>query len=138
MIGLSVAIMMTFANRQIVHLLFGDRYIDSAPVLSLHIWAGVFVCLGVASESWLMAENLQKYSFYRTLAGAIANILLNFWLIPRLGVKGAAVSTIGSQIVAAYAFDLFTQKTKVMFVMKTKSLFLINLPRRIKDVRADL
>jgi sorbitol-specific phosphotransferase system component IIC len=31
--------------------------------------ASVFVFLGVASGKWLVAENLQKYSLYRTLVG---------------------------------------------------------------------
>jgi PST family polysaccharide transporter len=134
-LGLGVAIAMTFASRPIVHLLFGDPYMASASVLSLHIWTGVFVGLGVASQSWFLAEGLQKYSFYRTLVGLIVNILLNYFLIPRLGVNGAAVATLASQIVAAYAMDVLTRKTRAMFFLKSRSLFLIGIPRRIHDVR---
>jgi hypothetical protein len=84
-----------------------------------------------------MAENLQNIAFIEPLLvrwPIYCSILA--YSTPR--VKGAAVSTIGSQIVAAYAFDLFTQKTKSHVCYEDKSLFLINLPRRIKDVRADL
>ena len=41
-----------------------------------------------------LSENLQKYSFYRTLAGAIINIILNYLLIPKYGIYGAAFATL--------------------------------------------
>ena len=62
----------------------------------IQIWSVIFVFLGVASSKWFIAEGLQKYSFYRTLAGAVLNVILNFILIPLYGIYGAAIATLVS------------------------------------------
>ena len=125
--AIAIAIPMTFMSDWIVELLYGDQYSQTGSVLMIHIWAGVFVFLGVASGKWFIVENLQKYSFYRTFAGAVLNVILNFILIPKFGINGAAIATLSSQATAAYLFDLFSTKTRKMFFLKTKSLLLIRM-----------
>ena len=125
LLALSVAIPVTFLSDWIINFLYGSEFSTAVDVLKIHIWAGIFVFLGVASSKWFIAENLQKYSFYRVLSGSVVNVILNFILIPKFGIKGAAVATLISQIIAAYLFDVFTLKTKIIFFMKTRSLLLI-------------
>jgi PST family polysaccharide transporter len=120
--GLAVAIPMTFLSDWLVVFLFGPSYVSAGSILSIHIWTAVFVFLGVASSQWLIAENLQKIAFYRTLTGAIVNIALNLFMIPKYGGVGAALSTVASQVSAAYLFDALNPKTRKLFAMKTKSL----------------
>jgi polysaccharide transporter, PST family len=124
LMGLSVAIVMTFASSYIVHLLYGVMYAASAEVLALHIWAGVFVCLHVAGSHWFMAENLQKYTFYRTCIGAAVNVALNLYMIPAYGPKGAAISTIVSQGGASVFFNAFNYRTRPIFLRQVRALFL--------------
>jgi O-antigen/teichoic acid export membrane protein len=124
-LAIIITIPITFLSEWIVILLYGEPYNQTGSVLMIHIWAGVFVFIGVASGKWFIAENLQKYSLYRTSSGVVVNILLNYIVIPKYGIQGAAVSTLISQLVAAYIFDLFTKKTRHLFMMKTKSLFFL-------------
>lgn len=121
-IAAAIALPMTFMSDWIVKLLYGEQYYEAGGVLMIHIWAGIFVFLGVASGRWFVSENLQKYTFYRTVSGAIINIILNLSLIPKYGIQGAAVATLISQGMAAYIFDFFNLKTKHVFYMKTKAL----------------
>ena len=111
-----IAIPTLFLSDYIILTLYGEAYIQASGVLALHIWAGVFVFLGVASSKWFIAENLQKYSFYRTLAGALINIVLNYILIPLYGIYGAAFATLISQAVASYLFNL-TNKINMMLLL---------------------
>jgi PST family polysaccharide transporter len=76
-------------------------------------------------------ENLQIKTFNRTAVGAVVNIVLNLFLIPRYAAVGAAVATLISQVFSAYLVDLMSRKTYVLFVMKSKSLFVINSVRRL-------
>lgn len=117
-----IAVPMTFMSDWIVKLLYGTKYSEAGSVLSIHIWAGIFVFLGVASGKWFINENLQRLSFWRTLYGMLINIILNFFLIPKYGIQGAAYTTLISQAVAAYLFDFFNSKTRRMFFMKTKTI----------------
>ncbi len=123
LLALTVAILMTFLSDWVVTLLFGKAYLEAGIVLSVHIWAGIFVFLGVASGKWFLIEGLQRYSFYRTLLGAIVNIVANFFLISKHGIIGAAIATFFSQIIAAYIFDIICVKTRALFWMKTRALY---------------
>ncbi len=120
-----IALPMTFLSAPIVVALFGEAYVDSGAVLAIHIWASVFVFLGVASNQWFVAENRQILGFQRTFIGLIVNIILNYILIPRFGVIGAAVATLCGQISAAWLFDLLQSSTRGVFIMKLKSFNLI-------------
>ena len=120
LLAVALAIIVTLASNRLMHLLYGPGYAESATVLVIHIWAGVFVFLGVASSQWFLIENLQRYSFYRTLAGAIVNVFLNLALIPKYGAVGSAWATVISQAVASVFFNSFNAKTRILFTMQIK------------------
>jgi O-antigen/teichoic acid export membrane protein len=120
-LAIAVALPMTFLSTTIVTLLFGDAYAQAGSVLAIHIWAAVFVFLGVASGKWFLAENRQILSLQRTVFGAIANLFLNFILIPKFGVFGAAWATVISYAIAGFFYDLLNPSTLNMFWMKTRS-----------------
>jgi O-antigen/teichoic acid export membrane protein len=130
-IAIPIAFFMTFFSNWIINLLYGSQYNRAGDVLKIYIWAGVFVFLGVASSKWFINENLQKYSFYRTLTGVIINAILNMILIPKYSIKGAAIATLISQTVASYLFNAFNYKLRRNFVMQTKSLFFINILNKV-------
>lgn len=128
--GAAIALPMTFMSNWLVTLLYGEAYIGAGQVLMIHIWAAIFVSLGVASGSWYTNENLQRHAFYRTLLGALINIALNLILIPTLGLIGAATATVIAQAVAALFFDALTKRTRIVFFMKLKTLYFANLIQR--------
>jgi O-antigen/teichoic acid export membrane protein len=122
-----VAFITTFIAPFVVHIIYGVEYIEAAAVLSIHIWAGVFVFLGVASSKYLVAENLTKISFYRTSIGAITNLILNFLLIPEYGILGAAIATLISQMLSSYVLNALFKKSKIAFIMQSKSFNLFRV-----------
>jgi len=125
MVWLAVAIALptTFLAPWVIRILYGEAFLPAAGVLSIHIWAGVFVFLGVASEKWLLTENLQSFSTINTSIGAIVNIILNYILIKNMGINGAAISTLISYFIAAYLCLSFFDKTRISFINLTKSLY---------------
>lgn len=129
--SIAVALPMTFFSDRVLVCLFGDNYAEAAPVLALHIWAAVFVFLGVASSNWFLSENRQILALQRTVLGAGVNIILNFLLIPSFGPIGAAFATVMANAMAAYFFDLANKSTHHMFIMKTKSFDLRNIFREV-------
>ncbi|HCC80515.1 MULTISPECIES: flippase [unclassified Methylophaga] len=126
-ISVFVALIVTFSADWIVISLFGDAYSESGFVLAVHIWIGLFVSLGVASSKWFLLENLSKLIFYRTLYGALLNVLLNLVLIPSFGIKGCLIATLISYSFAALWFDAFAKKTRKAFVMKIRALIFRSL-----------
>lgn len=124
--SISVALLATIFSGLIINTLYGKEYAEASSVLSIHIWAGVFVFLGVASSKYLVAENLIKISFYRAFLGALSNIILNIVLIPSYGIIGAAYATLISQGIAAYFSNFVFKKSRIIFIMFLKSLFPIH------------
>lgn len=126
-ISLLVAVPTTYLATPIVGLLFGEAYLEAGIVLAIHIWASVFVFLGVASGMWFLVENRPMLSLQRAGMGAIANVGLNLWLIPLYGPVGAATATVVSYAIAAFFADLLQRETRRIFIMKASSLNIVSL-----------
>jgi O-antigen/teichoic acid export membrane protein len=125
-LAIAIAIPTTFLSDWIVNLLYGDQYYQASGVLTIHIWASIFVFMGVANGKWLINENLQFFSMIYTVIGVVTNIVLNYILIRKIGIEGAAWATIISQFIATYFCLLLFKKTRVSFFRLSKSLFLVN------------
>jgi O-antigen/teichoic acid export membrane protein len=117
-----IAIPMTFLSDFVIQLLFGTEYALAGGVLAVHIWAGIFVFLGVARSKWIINENYQFYGMLFTIVGALSNVALNLWLIPLLGIMGAAWATVISYIISAWATGIFIKETRVAFFMQGKAM----------------
>ena len=105
----------------VVTTLFGSDYTESGLILRVHIWAFVFVSLGVARSKWLMAENMTRFSMTATILGAIVNVGLNFWLIPQYAGLGAAWATLISYAVSAYLSTLLSVRLWPLFGQISRS-----------------
>lgn len=130
-LSIGLAVIMTIMSDFLVVLLFGEAYQESANSLKVLTWAGVFVFLGVAFSKYLLAENMAMISFQRTCAGAIANIVLNYVLIPIYGIMGSALATLLAQFIANYVFDLFDPRMRSQFILKNKAIFMPHLVFRV-------
>lgn len=132
-IAISIAVPVSLFSNQIISLLYGAKYLPSASILTIYIWAGVAVFLGVASSQFLITENLTKISFYRTSIGMVLNVLLNIILIPEYGIIGSAFATLISYSIATFSI-LFFNNLFSQFVMMLRSIFFINLYSGLKSL----
>ncbi|MCQ8879467.1 flippase [Pseudoalteromonas shioyasakiensis] len=99
-------------SEPLVLLLYGEVYQQSAAILSVHIFACIFIFQRAILSKWLIIEKLYKFSLLSSLLGAMANILLNLILIPKYQGLGAAWATVISYMLASYGFLFFNTKTK--------------------------
>ena len=95
--SLAQSVIMTFFASPIVEILYGQQYVATAGVLKLVVWYTTFSYLGYVRGIWMLVEEKQKYLLIINVSGAIANVILNFSLIPYLGMNGAAISSIITQ-----------------------------------------
>ena len=129
-LAIGIALPITFIGGYVIEFLYGIEYKDAGEVLKIHVWSAVFVFIGFIFNKYLILKNWTKLAFYRTLIGAIANIVLNIILIPNLGISGAAIATLISQAVSNYFFDIFNKNLHEQFIIKTKSFF--SIPKNIR------
>ena len=131
--AVAVAVPITLFSTFIVGILFGQEYISSAPVLTIYIWAGLPVSLGVASSQFLVNENLTKISFSRTLIGMIVNVILNFIFIPIYGIIGSALATLISYSLATFSIG-FSKKTFGQLKLMMNSILFITLFKYVRGI----
>lgn len=121
--SVAISLIVAFSAEWIVNLLFGASYAEAASVLVVHIWASVFVFIGVSSGKWLLTEGLQVYSAINTLIGALINVGLNYLWIPKFGLSGVAWATLISYAFAAYFCLAFWKVTRPGFWAISRSIF---------------
>ena len=111
----------------LIGVLYGPAYLDSADILRIHIFAFIFVFYGVLRSLYLLVEGKNRLSAWCTALGAIINVLMNLYLIPRYGGVGAAWATVISYAGAAYLSGLVIPAIRETFFWQTKGLFLTSL-----------
>lgn len=108
-VSLGVSVLSKF----ILGILYGQQYAVASSVLSIAIWFTTFSVLGTARGIWIMCENLNEYVKKIVLWGAIINFVLNALLIPRLGINGAAIATLITQIFNCLFAPMIYKKTRI-------------------------
>lgn len=107
-----VAVAVSVIGPWFVRTFYGVAFEEAAEVLVVHIWAGPFVFMGAVLSRWLIAEDLLRHSLVRHAAGAVINVTLNFLLLPRYGVVGAAYATLISYAISSYLSCFLTRETR--------------------------
>ena len=109
----------------IIPFLFGNEYSESILITKILSFSLLFVFFGVVNEHWYISKNLQKYYAIYVFLGAILNIIFNYILINKIGIQGAAYSTILTYFLIIFLFDFSNKKTRFLMQIKYKSLFKI-------------
>lgn len=99
--SLPLSVLIALASTPLVGLLYGPAYAASATVLAIHVFGNVPVGLGVAQSQWIANEKRGVLAFYKTTVGALANVCLNLYMIPKYGALGAAIATLISFSISA-------------------------------------
>jgi O-antigen/teichoic acid export membrane protein len=123
-ISFSLAVLTTFFADSIISFLFGGAYFGSAPILVIHIWAGIFMFMRVLFSKWIFIENVLMFSLISHGFGALVNVILNIYFIPNWGGRGAAITTLISYAASSYFFLFFHSKTRPLALIMSKSFIL--------------
>lgn len=90
---LPVALLLFVFGQNILGLFFGASFTEAAISLSILVVANSFsVLMGQVGQVMSLTGH-EKYSAYAVLASLIVNVSLNYILVPKLGMNGAAIAT---------------------------------------------
>jgi O-antigen/teichoic acid export membrane protein len=106
------------------HLVYGQGFAGAHSVFQIHMWACLFVFLGIARSSYLVNEGFTSFSFFSTAMGALLNVVLNLFLIPKYGPHGAAVATVLSHTTAAFLSSFLWAPTRANGRLQLRALLL--------------
>lgn len=109
---LSMSILLLF-KEFIITTIFGLEYLQSIKPLSILAFNVLLVYINVAFVSPLMLWGKEKVYFFIISSGAITNFIMNFLLIPRHDINGAAIATVSAELaVFIFGFPVFLKYYK--------------------------
>lgn len=111
-VGIAVSLIVSIASPLIIYILYGKAYAAAAGSLSIAIWYTTFSTLGTARGIWIVCENKNAYVKKYVLWGALVNLVFNFLLIPIMGINGAALATLITQVFTCILAPLLYKQTR--------------------------
>jgi O-antigen/teichoic acid export membrane protein len=103
---LPVAALATYAGGPIMSLAFGSSYRSAGTALAILLWAHYFGFTGVMVDQVLIARRQSRHLAVLTLCGAVLNVAIDLWAIPRYGGVGAAWASLVAYAVPFVAGSL--------------------------------
>jgi len=114
LLGLSIpaVVGLSLVGPNIVDLVIGDEYKESVTLLLPWVSSAVFF-MGAGAFYMHLPFQLGNYNMgIFKIAGTVAvlNLLLNYWLIPKMGMQGAAIATLLSFMVSVSLGFIFGRR----------------------------
>ena len=97
-----------------ISLLYSDVFLPAAKVLNILLIGVIPFCLTKVYAGFISGEGIHHQNMIASIAGLIATVILDFILIPKYGIEGAAWATsISFMITTAYVIYTIQSKYKV-------------------------
>lgn len=122
---LVLAMLIAWLSTPLVGVLYGSDFLSAARVLGVLIFSIPVTYVSVMSTRYLLRRGEHKEILLRQLTGVIVNIGLNVWLIPVFGILGAAITTLCTDLVIAFALDFGRPRYRELRLLKCKALFFL-------------
>ena len=125
LVSLSLSVVIALLAIPIVNILYGESYVDSSSILAIHVFTNVPVFLGVAQGLWFTNEKRPGLMLRNTLIGGCVALIANYYFLPIMGVKGAAISAVLSFFTSGILLNFFGAREVFMMQLGMD-------PRRLK------
>lgn len=96
----------------VIYLLYGEEYLGAQGALIIVVWYTGISSIGSLTQVYLATEDKNKYVNYFALAGLVTDVILNFLLIPKFGIMGAATATLATYTVIHIVMPLALRETR--------------------------
>jgi len=138
-LALPIAVGGWLMGDQLIDLLYGTSYAQAEQIFSILVIYLLSAFPAAIIFNAILASDRQQQMLPPVIMGAVANLILNWWLIPRWGGLGAAMATAVSQIFAQvvlyyqmqaiFHFRLITNILKVMLATVLMGLVIWGLQK---------
>lgn len=113
-----------FLAENIIGIIAGKAFVDggtSLRILAVSMFFAVMACF--LAFAIVMPHKLEKYFLASTTLAAIINIVLNFVLIPKIGMDAAALTTLLAEIVVFFLLLVVSSRTvKITKLIKIRDV----------------
>ena len=103
MLLIPVSVWLTVYSREIAALLFKSKFAPSGAAMEFLVWAFSSMALMTLFLTLINAHGRPRRSFLISGAAAVLSVVLNLMLVPRMGIRGAALASLISITLGAAA-----------------------------------
>lgn len=111
-VSIAAAIGINVLAYYIIVILYGNQYLASVTPLRIISFSTPFAYIGVARSIWMQCRDRIAYEKPIALFGAICSIALNYLLIRRYGINGAALALVLTQFLTNFIFLYVMKDTR--------------------------
>ena len=137
-LSLAQSVVMSVMSKLIIFILYGEAYYPAVDALRIVVWYTTFSYMGSVRNIWILTNEKQKYLWKINLFGAVANVILNYILIPLIGINGAAVASLLTQfftnVIVGYIIKPIRPNNKLI-VESLKPHYLLDALKKMQGNR---
>lgn len=122
----------TIFAKLILYILYGEEFLEAGSCLQTVVWYTSFSYLGSAMHLWLVCQNQNNKVMVFCALGSVFNLIANFLLIPILGINGAAIATLITQMLTNFVCPLLIPSTRPYALAVIDAFLLRNIA--LKDL----
>lgn len=116
LISFICAMFICVVARPIYELLFIGEYIGGFIISPYLFLAPLLQMLFQVAANQFIVIKITWPNMFILLIGAIINIVLNFLLIPKIGIEGAAIATLGGYFISDVICSIVLLKMRLMYI----------------------
>ena len=110
-INIFISFILVLFSKTIIRFVFGENYLDAQlPFVILSVGYFFSATLRIPSGNIINAIGKIKFNFYNTLISGIVNIILDIYLIKKIGSVGASYATLLVFIISGIIGNIFLFK----------------------------
>lgn len=109
------------AMPMVFNIVFSSEYIQALSVFNIHLFALLFLYNSVLRTGHYTITNSGKILMYTQVICVMLNIILNVIFIPIIGIYGAAVATVVTQISSLLFSNNFFPEGKELFIWQMQA-----------------
>lgn len=117
----------------LIFIMFGKEFYPARQALNILVWSSGFSYIGTIRNIWLICEEKNRYATLFSLLGALLNIVLNYLFIIKMGIVGASLATVITQVCTTALFPSFFSETKEFSKIVMRGIFLKDIS--ISDIK---
>ena len=118
-----ISIILYVFSDQIIHLIYGtDKFTPAIPLLRIFALI-LFVRFNLETFALMITtSDKQKVRMFVVIAATFLNFTINYIMIPRFGVYGAALTSLGTNIFVGICYMLATSPLFLQWIVNLKTI----------------
>lgn len=121
-LGITMALVITLFAEKVIHLLYGERYAESASVLAIACWAWVFMFPAALYSRLLVMLGYARYELFKMLIIAPLVLLMNYLAIAYVGILGGAIMFVLTYVLVDFLVYFMFKDTRPFGMMGLRAM----------------